>query len=425
MLSAVLARVCLFGSIAHLFRRRRAGVIAFVTTVVVCSCLSTSAAEAGTLTVTWDANTEPDVVGYQVSIGTTVNQFTQTVDVGNQTWFQYVEPDPGQSYYFAVRAYNSVGLTGPYSAVAVSSPMSILPLPLVTTGSASSIGVSGASLNGSVNPNGSSTDVYFVYGPTVNYGGGTPSANLGSGTQFVQVPSAALTGLACGTVYHYRLTARNFAGTVAGADATFSTAACSGPIVTTGNAISISTTSATLTGAVDTRGTAAQVSFQYGPTAQYGSTTTPAMSVASGVSSVAIPVSGMSCGTSYHFRAVAVSSYGTGAGADATFATAQCPAADPVITPVAPVIALQPKDETPTNRMATLSVQAIGTSLRYQWYVGTTGVTTLPIAGATGATYLTPKLTANMSFWVRVANSAGTADSRTATVSIKYRGQWQ
>jgi hypothetical protein len=147
------------------------------------------------------------------------------------------------------------------------------------------------------------------------------------------------------------------------------------------------------------------------------------MSVAAGVSSVAIPVTGMSCGNSYHFRAVAVSSYGTGAGVDKTFATAQCPIPDPV--PVAPVISLQPKDEAPPNRQATLSVEAIGTSLRYQWYVGTTGVTTFPIAGATGSTYQTPKLTATMSFWVRVSNSAGTADSRTATVTIKNKGQGQ
>ena len=119
------------GSGARLFRGRRAAVIAIVKMVVVYWCLAMSAAEAGTLTVTWDANTDPDVVGYQVSIGTAANQFTQTIDVGNQTWFQYVEPDTSQSYYFSVRAYNAAGLTGPYSAVAVSVPLSF-PAPLVT-----------------------------------------------------------------------------------------------------------------------------------------------------------------------------------------------------------------------------------------------------------------------------------------------------
>jgi hypothetical protein len=366
------------------------------------------------LTVMWDGNTEPDVAGYLVSVGTTATQFTQTFDVGNQTWFQFMEPDPSQSYYFTVRAYNSTGLTGPYSAVAASSPdKSLGALPLVTTGSAGSVGVNEARLNGSVNPNGSSTLAYFEYGSAPGYQLATTPTSVGSGSQFVQVPSAAVKELACGTVYHYRLVARNGAGTVAGADVNFATSACPGPIVSTGSAISIGPASATLTGTVDSRAAAAQVSFQYGFTTQYTATTS-AVAVAAGLNSVAIPVSGISCGTWYHFRAVAVSSFGTGVGLDETFVTAQC---------IGPVITLQPKDETANNRSVTLIVQATGTALRYQWYVGAAGVTTSPIAGATNATYTTPRLTTTTKFWVRVANAAGTADSRTATVDIKSRGQ--
>ena len=66
-----------------------------------------------------------------------------------------------------------------------------------------------------------------------------------------------------------------------------------------------------------------------------------------------------------------------------------------------------------------MSVTASGTDpLSYQWYIGTSGTTTNPIGGATGSSYTTPALTSTTSYWVRVSNSVGTADSNTATVTV-------
>ncbi len=57
--------------------------------------------------------------------------------------------------------------------------------------------------------------------------------------------------------------------------------------------------------------------------------------------------------------------------------------------------------------------------LTYQWYLGQAGSTTSPVAGATGASFTTPALTAPTSYWVRVTNSLGlTADSTTASVTV-------
>ena len=68
---------------------------------------------------------------------------------------------------------------------------------------------------------------------------------------------------------------------------------------------------------------------------------------------------------------------------------------------------------------ATLSVAATGTApLTYQWYQGASPNTGSPIGGATLASYTTPPLNAPASYWVRVSNSAGSADSATATLSI-------
>jgi YD repeat-containing protein len=67
---------------------------------------------------------------------------------------------------------------------------------------------------------------------------------------------------------------------------------------------------------------------------------------------------------------------------------------------------------------ATLSVVANTSGLTYQWYVGASGTTTSPIAGATSST-VTVSPTVNTNYWVRVTGSCGrTADSTTAAITV-------
>jgi uncharacterized protein YjiK len=54
----------------------------------------------------------------------------------------------------------------------------------------------------------------------------------------------------------------------------------------------------------------------------------------------------------------------------------------------------------------------------YQWYQGTSPNTSSPVSGATSATFTTPVLLANASYWVRVSNAAGSADSDTAVITV-------
>lgn len=65
-----------------------------------------------------------------------------------------------------------------------------------------------------------------------------------------------------------------------------------------------------------------------------------------------------------------------------------------------------------------MSVSAAGTApLSYQWYVGNSGDTSSPIAGATSSTpNITLNATANV--WGRVTNSCGTADSNAVQVTV-------
>ena len=100
--------------------------------------------------------------------------------------------------------------------------------PSVTTGSASGVGSSSATVNGTVNPNHSSTTYRFQYGTSSAYGSSTANVTIPSGTSAVSA-RAAVSSLAASTTYHYRLTASNAMGTAHGSDAVFTTSASAAP----------------------------------------------------------------------------------------------------------------------------------------------------------------------------------------------------
>jgi photosystem II stability/assembly factor-like uncharacterized protein len=84
-------------------------------------------------------------------------------------------------------------------------------------------------------------------------------------------------------------------------------------------------------------------------------------------------------------------------------------------------ITVQPVDQTIlSGQGATLAVTVSGSApATYQWYQGTQGDTSIPVSGATAATFTTSPLMANSSFWVRVANAGGrSVDSTSATITV-------
>ena len=97
-------------------------------------------------------------------------------------------------------------------------------VPTVLTGAAAEVTQTGATLNGSVNPNGSEvSECVFEYGISPGYGSTMPCTPApGAGVAPVAV-TATVTGLTAGTTYHWRVKARNAHGTGSGNDATFET----------------------------------------------------------------------------------------------------------------------------------------------------------------------------------------------------------
>ena len=79
-------------------------------------------------------------------------------------------------------------------------------------------------LNATVNPEGADTHYQFEYGETEAYGSKTPTIaqDIGSGMKGVTV-SATLKGLAYSKPLHFRVVAKNEAGTSIGLDKSFTT----------------------------------------------------------------------------------------------------------------------------------------------------------------------------------------------------------
>lgn len=207
-------------------------------------------------------------------------------------------------------------------------------VPAATASAASGVTGAGAMLNGTVNPNGADTTVSFQYGLTTSYGSTAAYGSVGAGV--VTLPVAVLvSGLTCGSTYHYRVVATNTNGTSNSSDQTVAAAACASdkPSALTLGATSISATGATLNGTVNPNGTATTPSFRYGTTASYGLTAT-ASSAGSGVAAVSVSssVSSLLCNRLYHFQVIATNSAGEGDGDDLTFTTAACPSPKPTVT---------------------------------------------------------------------------------------------
>ena len=203
--------------------------------------------------------------------------------------------------------------------------------PTVTTNAAGSIAATSATLAGTVDPNGASAISSFNYGTTTSYGStldASPRRVYGSsGPTDV---SAAISGLSCGTTYHFRLAATSRAGNANGSDRSFTTSACAQattpPTATTAAATAIAATGATLNGNAAAGSAAATVAFDWGTTTGYGTSlaATPATFAAGAGGSVSASLAGLTCATTYHYRANASSSAGNGTGTDQSFTTSAC-----------------------------------------------------------------------------------------------------
>ena len=200
--------------------------------------------------------------------------------------------------------------------------------PKATTGAATGVARSSATLNGTVEPNGAATDWHFEYGTTTAYGLQSPGADAGDGEGAIPV-SVPVEGLSAGTTYHYRLVASNGDGGATGADRTFRTAAGPAvPGVSSTVARERGPTSASLRSRIDPNRGATSYHFEFGRSRSYGSRT-PERDAGSGDEPVAVAetIEGLVPRRRYHFRVVATNEAGRRVSRNRAFTTRRQPTA--------------------------------------------------------------------------------------------------
>jgi uncharacterized protein (TIGR02145 family) len=312
----------------------------------------------------------------------------------------------GATYHFRIKAINIAGTV--YSS---DQSFTASAAPTAVTNSATSVTVSTALLNGTVNANNSSTTVTFEYGTTTSYGSIiTASQSPVSGTSSTSV-TAALGGLTPGTTYHYKVKAVNAGGTTEGADVTFNTLKL--PDAVTGIANAITGTVATLNGTVNANNYSTTVTFEYGTTISYGTSLIASQSPVSGstVTSVSAGISSLSPETTYHFRIKAVSVAGTIYSSDQSFITLTLPTAvTNSATPVTVTTALLNGTVNANNSSATVTFE-YGTTISY----GTSVTASQSPVSGTSATPVSASLSGltgstTYHYKVKAVSAAGSAE---------------
>lgn len=233
--------------------------------------------------------------------------------------------------YIAALAVNASGEVyvadgGNHTVDIYSAPHEIVNEPQWVTEAASSVGVTMATLKGTVNPEGGAvTACEFEYGTSNSYGHPEPceqsKATIGEGTSKVAV-SANLTGLEPNTTYHYRLTGTGAKGPGHGSDETFTTQAAPRPSAVIHTASAVAQNSATFNGEVNPHEAQTAYHFEYSTDAVHW-TALAEQSAGNGPSAVHVTqnATGLTGNTTYHVRLVAHNSGGTTTSTEEPFTT--------------------------------------------------------------------------------------------------------
>jgi hypothetical protein len=206
------------------------------------------------------------------------------------------------------------------------------------TGEPSGVTGTSATLEGEVNPEGTTlATCTFEYAtePSEPYAHSVPCATVPAGTSPVKV-SALAAGLTANTLYHYRLVTTSQPNhtepshTVHGTGKTFTTLALA-PTVNDQPATAsyVTQLAATLNGVIDPQNAPAAYHFAYGTTRAYGSTApVPDGELVPSTADrpVSEALSGLQAGTVYHYALVAIGPGGESTGPDQTFTTPPVPA---------------------------------------------------------------------------------------------------
>jgi hypothetical protein len=221
--------------------------------------------------------------------------------------------ETGEEYHYRFKATTAEGTN--FGIDRTVTPAFVLK---VKTNSATEVDPNGATLNGSMDPDGMATTYYFEYGADTGYGQTTNVEDAGEAFGETVV-EAEVDGLPEGRVWHYRLVASNTNGTTHGPDRTFRTASV--PDISGVRTSEVRADSAVLHARIDPVGFDTEYLFEYGTTPEYGLTAPLSpLNIGSGNPvDVSQKIEGLQQGFTYHFRVVATNKWGSSASSNTTF----------------------------------------------------------------------------------------------------------
>jgi hypothetical protein len=273
----------------------------------------------------------------------------------------------GMTYHYRIVASNSKGeATGSGTGDKTFTTLTNATAPAVTIEAATPI-AGGFKLSGTVNPNGAATHYKFEYGVSTKYGASSPEGQLSTGTS-AEAVSTELKSLLPNTTYHFRLVARNSAGSTPSEDEEFTTPkiAPAAPIAEAIEPIE-TPTGYKLQGNINPNGLKTGYHFEFGTTTGYG-TNIPESNVNIGEGEAAVPVSQevelnkLTPNTVYHYRIDAENSNGPGLSKDEQFKT----------KPEPPTVVATPFSKTPEGYVINGTVNPHGAETSYHFEFGTT-----------------------------------------------------
>ncbi len=359
-------------------------------------------AHASDVTLVWNANSEPELAGYKLYYGIASRQYDKSIDVGNVITCTVSGLSAG-TYYFALTAYSSVEETGYSNEISVVIPPADTASPSILGVATTAVTFSTATINWTTDE---PADTQVEYGLSTGYGSVTATDPA-----LLTTHAVALSGLAAGTTYHYRVKSGDAAGNLSGSgDFTFATSAAPDtkpPVLTSIRSVSVSNNSATITWSSDEP---ADSQIEYGPSTSYGSLTALNPALLTSHSQI---LSGLSSGTCYHFRVKSRDAAGNQAvSGDTAFTTTSLPDIDSGLVAAyafdegAGAVAV---DSSGSSNAATLNNASWTTKAKFGRALSFNGKNSYVTAGVTGLPAVAAPKT--ISCWLNVSAGAGDPQS--------------
>jgi fibronectin type 3 domain-containing protein len=96
------------------YRIRTCNIFLASALIIIFACFD-GVAYSAQVELAWDGSTESDLGGYKVYYGTVSRDYDVSLNVGNWTSCTISSLEHGETYYFAVTAYNTEGSESGYS----------------------------------------------------------------------------------------------------------------------------------------------------------------------------------------------------------------------------------------------------------------------------------------------------------------------